>query len=88
MSPKYLIATPYKDISLAIQCYISPKKRVVTSERAKFLSVIPAVVESSDVSLVRLRGESSNCVLEKLRSGTKPEEELMKLCFFLKIEGP
>ena len=40
MSPRNLIDTPHKDIRLAIQNYISPKERVVTAERAKFLSVI------------------------------------------------
>ena len=36
MNPRNLIDTPYKDIKLAIQNYISPK-RVVTAERAKFV---------------------------------------------------
>ena len=43
MSPRNLIDTPYKDIRLAIQNYISPKKRTVTAERAKFLCVIQDV---------------------------------------------
>ena len=34
MSSRKLIDTPYKDIRLAIQNYISPKERVVTAERA------------------------------------------------------
>ena len=54
MSPRNLIDTPYKDISLAIQNYISPKERVVTAERAKFLSVIQGVGESDDNFLARL----------------------------------
>ena len=39
MSPRNLIDTPYKVIKLAIQNYISPKERVVTAEKAKFLPV-------------------------------------------------
>ena len=46
ISPRILIDTPYKDIRLATQNYISPKKKVVTAERAKFLSVIQGVGES------------------------------------------
>ena len=55
MSPRNLTDTPYKDIRLAIQNYISPKERVVTAEKAKFLSVIPGVGESDDDFLARLR---------------------------------
>ena len=40
MSPKKLLDTSFKEISLAIQNYISPKERVVRAERAKFLSVV------------------------------------------------
>ena len=40
MSPNKLLDTPFKEIRLAIQNYISPKERVVTAERAKFLSVV------------------------------------------------
>ena len=63
MSPRNLIDTPYKDIRLAIQNYISPKERerVVTAERAKFLSVIQAVGESDDDFLARLREEARYC---------------------------
>ena len=43
MSPKKLLDTPFKDIRLAIQNYISPKERVVTAERANFLSVVQGV---------------------------------------------
>ena len=85
MSPKCLIAASYKDIRLAIQNYIYPKKRVVTAERAKFLSVIQAVGESSDDFLVRLREESRNCDFEKIKSGTKPEKELMKIYFISRL---
>ena len=43
MSPKKLLDTLFKEIRLAIQNYISPKERVVTAERAKFLSVVQGV---------------------------------------------
>ena len=58
MSPKNSIDTPYKDIRLAIQNYISHKERVVTADRAKFLSVIQGVGESDDDFLARLRGST------------------------------
>ena len=48
ISPRNLIDTPHKDIRLAIQNYISPKERVVTAERATFLSVIQDVGVSDD----------------------------------------
>ena len=53
-----LIDTPYKDIRLAIQNYISSKERVVTAEKSKFLSVIQGVGESDDDFLPRLREEA------------------------------
>ena len=59
MSPRNLIDTPYKDIRMAIQNYNSPKERVVTAERAKFLlSVLQGVRESDDDFLARLREEA------------------------------
>ena len=61
MSPRNLIDTPYKDIRLAIQNYISPKERVLTAERAKFLSVIQGVGESEDDFLARLKEEERYC---------------------------
>ena len=48
MSPRNLIDTPYKHIRLAIKNYISPKERVVTAEKAKFLTVIQGVGVSDD----------------------------------------
>ena len=39
ISRRNLIDTPYKDIRLANQNYISPKERVVTAKSAKILSV-------------------------------------------------
>ena len=40
MSPKKLLDTPFKDIRQAIQNYVSPKERIETAERAKFLIVV------------------------------------------------
>ena len=65
ISPRNLVETPYKDIRLAIQNYISPKERVVTSIRAKFLSVIQGVGETDDDFLARLREEARYCDFEK-----------------------
>ena len=48
ISSRNLIESPYKDIRFAIQNNISPKERVVTAEKAKFLSVIQGVGESDD----------------------------------------
>ena len=81
MSPRNLIDTPYKDIRLAIQNYISPKERVVTAERAKFLSVIQGVGETDDDFLARLREEARYCDFEKLKTAANPEEELVKIKF-------
>ena len=76
MRPRNLIDTPYKDIRLAIQNYISPKERVVTAERAKFLSVIQGVGESDDDFLVRRRLPAN------------PEEELVKIKFISGLRDP
>ena len=75
MSPRNLTDTPYKDIRLAIQNYISPKERVVTAEKAKFLSVIQGVGESDDDVLAHY------CEFEKLKTAANPEEQLLKIKF-------
>ena len=64
MSPRNLVDTPYKDMRLAIQNYISPKVRVVTAEKAKFLSAIQGVGESDYDFLARLRDEARYCDFE------------------------
>ena len=46
-STKKLLGTPFKEIRVLIRNYISPK--VITAERAKFLSVVQGVGESYDV---------------------------------------
>ena len=66
---------------MAIQIYISPKERVVTAERAKFLSVIQGVGESNDDFLARHREEARYCDFENLKTTAIPEEELVKLKF-------
>ena len=65
MGPRKLIDTPYKDFRLAIQNYISPKERVVTAERGKFLSVIQGVGESDDDFLARLFKRKHGIVTSK-----------------------
>ena len=87
MSPRNLIDTPYKDIRLAIQNYISHKERVVTAKMAKFLFVIQGVGESHDDFLARLREEACYCDFEKLKTAANPEEELVKKTY-LRFEGP
>ena len=88
MSPKKLLDTPFKEIRLAIQNYISPKERVVTAERAKFLSVVQGVGESDDDFLARLREEARYCDFEKLKTVTNPEEELVKIKFISGLRDP
>ena len=53
---------------------ISPKERVVTADRAKFLSVIQDVGESDDDFLVRLSEEARYCDFEKLKNAANPEK--------------
>ena len=88
MSPRNLIDTPYKDIRLAIQNYISPKERVITAGRAKFLSVIQGVGESDDDFLARLREEARFCDFEKLKTVANPKEELVKIKFISGLRDP
>ena len=73
MNPRNLIETPHKDIRLAIQKYISPKERVVTAEKAIFLSVIQCVGESDDDFLARSREEARYCDFKKLKTAANPE---------------
>ena len=84
--PRNLIDTPYKDIRLDIQNYISSKERVVTAEKANFPSVIQGVLESDDDSLARLK-EARYCDFEKLKKG-QPREKFGKHKVYLKFEGP
>ena len=65
ISPRILIDIPYKDIRLAFQNYISPKKRVVMAEMVKFMSVLQNKGESDDDFLIRLREEARYCDFEK-----------------------
>ena len=90
MSPRNLIDTPYKDIRLAIQNYISPRERerVVTAERANILSVIQGVGESDDDFLSRLREEARYCDFKKLKTAANPEEELVKIKFISGLRDP
>ena len=82
MSPRNLIDTPFKDIRLAIQNYISPKESVVVAGRAKFLSVIPGAGELDNNFLARLREEARYCDFEKLKTAANHEDELVKIKFF------
>ena len=75
ISPRNLRDTPYKDIRLTIPNYISPKERVVTAERAKFLSVLQGVGESDNDFLARLRDEARYCDFEEFKTAANPEEE-------------
>ena len=88
MSPRNLIDTPYKDIRLAIQNYISRKARVVTEERAKIMSVIQGVGESDDNFLARVREEARYCDFEKLKTAANPAEELVKMKFISGLRDP
>ena len=88
MSPRNLIDIPYKDIRLAIQNYISPKERVVTAERANFLSVKQGVGESDDDFLARLREEARYCDFEKLKTAANPKEELVKIKIISVMRDP
>ena len=73
MSPRNLIDTPTKTSNW--RSYKSPKERVVTAERAKFLPIIQGVGESDDDFLSRLREEERYCDFEKLKTAANPEEE-------------
>ena len=57
---------PFKEIRQANQNYISPKERVETAEKAKFLSIVQSVGEPDDNFLARLREEARYCDFEKL----------------------
>ena len=87
MSPRNLIDTPYKDIRLAIQNYISPKERVVTAERAKFLSRKQGVGETDDDFLARIREDARYCDFEKLKTAANPRG-VGKNKVYLRFEGP
>ena len=81
ISPKILIDTPCKDITLAIQNYISPKERFLTAERAKFLSIIQVLGESDDDFLACLREKARYCDFEKIKTAAYLEEEFLKMKF-------
>ena len=88
MNPKKLLDTTFKEIRQAIQNYISPKERLETAERAKFLSVVQGVGESDDNFLARLREVARYCDFEKLKTTPNPEEELEKIKFISGLRHP
>ena len=45
MSPRISIDTLYKDLGCAMQNYISPKERIVTAEKVKFMILIQGAEE-------------------------------------------
>ena len=77
MSPKKFLDTPFKEIRQAIQNHISPKERVETAERAKFLPVVQCVGESDDNFIARLRDEARYCDFKKHKTAPNTEEELV-----------
>ena len=82
ISPRSFIQTSYKDIRIAIQNFISPKERVVTAERTKFLSVIQGVGESDGDFLAPRPGEEARYrEFEKLKPAANLEKELVKIIF-------
>ena len=87
MGPRNLIDTPYKDIRLAIQNYISPKDRVVTAERAKFLTILQGVGESDDDFLHVLEKKHA-IVTPKTENSDLPRRGVGKNKDYLKLEGP
>ena len=88
ISPSNLIDNPYKDNRLAIEIYISPNERVVTVERAKFLSVKERVGKSDDDFLARLGEEAQYCDFKKLKTAANPDKELVKNNVYLRFERP
>ena len=87
MSPKKLLDTLFLEIRLAIQNSISPKERVVTAERAKFLSVVQSIGESDD-DFLALQRKSTLLWLRKLKTVTNPEEDLVTIKFISGLRDP
>ena len=83
-----MLDTPFKEIRPAIQNYISPKERVETAERVKFLSLVQGAGESDENFLARLREESRYCDFEKLKTVANPEVELIKIKFISGLRDP
>ena len=73
---------------MAIQNYISPKERVVTTERANFNSVIQGLGESEDNFLNRLREEARYCGFEIHKTVANPKEDLVKIKFISDFKDP
>ena len=62
--------------------------RVVTAEKAKFLSVIQGVGELDDDFQARLREKARYCDFEKLKTAANPEEKLVKIKFISGLRDP
>ena len=78
MSPKKLLDTPFAEIRLVVQIYISIKESVITAERSKFLSLVLSVEKLTMIFLARLREDARYCDFQTLQRATNPEEELLK----------
>ena len=55
MSPQILLDTPFKEIRIANQFYLSAKQRISSAEKAKFRSAMQGERESEGNYLSRLR---------------------------------
>ena len=82
MSPRHSVQTSDRRFKIIFL------KRVVTAERAEFLSVIQGVGESNDELLARLREEARYCDFDKLKTPANPEEEKVKIKFISGLRDP
>ena len=79
MSRKNLIGVLYKDVRSVIQNYVSPKERVVTAEKAKFLSVIQGLGKSDEDIRARRRDPVRELGKIKFISGLRDSEAKHRL---------
>ena len=87
-SPRYSIDTPYRDIRLAIQKFISANERVVTADRAKFLSVIQGGKASDGNFLAPLGEEARYSDFAKTQNSDQPRRGVGKNKVYFRFEGP
>ena len=78
MSPRHSVQTSDRRFKIIFL------KRVVTAERAEFLSVIQGVGESNDELLARLREEARY----EIKTPANPEEEKVKIKFISGLRDP
>ena len=87
IAPKDIEKTPFCDIQVAIENFISPKSRIVIVERTNFYSLKQEKSEKASDYLIRLREKSRYCDFNSLKHSADPADEMIRVAFIAGLEN-